>query len=232
MILPQIVGIGIYNSQIIGPNNKITKNRKTTMFELELPMEKGGVSYINSGCSPITENMIICAKPGQVRHTKFPFKCYYIHFVLSEGYLYDLLMGFPDFFTIEKAEEYRRIFVNLCKYYETRTRQDEIIQQSLLLELIYILSRDASMQAGPGKIRNNRVDIEKALKYIKDNLTEDLSLQAVADHVLLSPNHFHNCFRTAVGKTLHEYVEDQRIKLLCNAVSLPKVISATYLSVK
>ena len=72
------------------------------------------------------------------------------------------------------------------------------------------------MQAGPGKIRNNRVDIEKALKYIKDNLTEDLSLQAVADHVLLSPNHFHNCFRTAVGKTLHEYVEDQRIKSAVN----------------
>jgi transcriptional regulator GlxA family with amidase domain len=104
----------------------------------------------------------------------------------------------------------------MYKYYETHTKQDEIILQSLFLELIYMLTQDARMQTKAGKYKNNRFDIDKALKYIKGNLTEDLSLQKVADHVLLSPIHFHNCFKTAIGKTLHEYVEEQRIKAAIN----------------
>ena len=216
MILPQIEVIGIYNSQIIGPNNHVTKNRTTTMFELELPMEDGGISHINSDYLPITTNMIICAKPGQVRHTRFPFKCYYIHLTINEGYLYDMLMSFPDFFSIEDIGKYQEIFKNLCKYYETRTKQDEIIQQSLVLELIYMLSKDVHIQTQNSKFKSNRFDIDKALKYIKENLTENLSLQTVADHVMLSPIHFHNCFKSAVGKTLHEYVEEQRIKVAVN----------------
>ena len=77
MALPQIVTIGIYNSNVAVRNKTITKNRETTMFEIEMPMEKGGISYVDSEQFPIDENMIICSKPGQIRHTKLPFKCYY-----------------------------------------------------------------------------------------------------------------------------------------------------------
>jgi transcriptional regulator GlxA family with amidase domain len=125
-------------------------------------------------------------------------------------------MSFPDFLITKKTDKYKHIFKSMYKYYETHTKQDEIILQSLFLELIYMLTQDARMQTKAGKYKNNRFDIDKALKYIKGNLTEDLSLQKVADHVLLSPIHFHNCFKTAIGKTLHEYVEDQRIKKSIN----------------
>ena len=39
-----------------------------------------------------------------------------------------------------------------------------------------------------------------------------MSLNAVASYASLSSIHFHNCFKAATGKTLHEYVEEQRIK--------------------
>ena len=71
--LPDIVAIGIYNSTFAVKNKVITKNRKTTMFEIEIPIEKGGVSYINSDNMAIEPDMIICAKPGQMRCTKLPF---------------------------------------------------------------------------------------------------------------------------------------------------------------
>ena len=76
--LPEIVAIGIYNSTLAVKNRVVTKNRKTTMFEIEIPIENGGVSYINSDSMPIEPNMVICAKPGQTRHTKLPFTCYYL----------------------------------------------------------------------------------------------------------------------------------------------------------
>lgn len=212
MQLPQIEVIGIYHSLKVGPNNKITKNRKTTMFEIELPMEPGGISYIGSDFMPITTNLVICAKPGQVRHTKFPFKCYYIHMTLSQGYLYDTLMHMPDFLITKHPEVYREIFAKLCKYYDTRTRRDEIIQQSLVLELIHTLSRDAEQQTRQTAAKAGFSFIEESLAYIKENLTEDLSLGEMARRASVSPIYFHNCFKSAVGMTLREYVEEQRIK--------------------
>ena len=70
MDLPNLVAAGIYDSRIATKNIAISKNRKTTMFEIELPMESGGISYIDNEARKIEPNLIICAKPGQIRHTK------------------------------------------------------------------------------------------------------------------------------------------------------------------
>ena len=135
MILPEIVTVGIYNSQIAAKNTVISKNRKTSMFEIELPIEEGGMTYIDSNSKKIRPNMIICAKPGQIRHTKFPFKCYYIHMIIHSGTLYDTLMNTPDFFETDKSETYKKIFTKLIKHYNALSDSEEIILQSLILEI-------------------------------------------------------------------------------------------------
>ena len=140
MNLPKIVAVGIYNSHIATKNLKISKKRKTSMFEIELPMEEGGISYIDGNSKRINSNMIICAKPGQVRHTKFPFKCYYVHMIIHGGSLYDSLMCIPDFFETDMGDIYKSIFQKLMKHYNTLSDSEEIILQSLILELIYTIS--------------------------------------------------------------------------------------------
>lgn len=212
MVLPKIVAAGIYNSQFSVKNTVVSKNRKTSMFEIELPMENGGISYIGDTSRPITPNMIICAKPRQIRHTKFPFKCYFLHMILHSDTLYDMLMQTPDIFETDNSETYKRIFTRLVKYYNS-PGNNEIILQSLVLELIDTIRRDTASitkQNNHGNVSALR--IESAVKYIKENLTEDLSLEKVAEFASLSPIHFHNSFKAAVGKTLREYVEEQRIK--------------------
>lgn len=212
MVLPEIVAAGIYNSQLVVRNTPVSKNRRTSMFEIELPMENGGISYIGDSSMPITPNMVICAKPGQSRHTKFPFKCYFVHMILHSDVLYDTLMQTPDIFETDNAETYKRIFARMVKYYNSPA-DNEIILQSLVLELIDTIRRDTSVFAKQNSHSNvTALRIEAAVKYIKENLTEDLTLEKVAKQVALSPIHFHNSFRTAVGKTLREYVEEQRIK--------------------
>ena len=59
---------------------------------------------------------------------------------------------------------------------------------------------------------NNSLIIEEALKYINEHLEGELSLEKVSKCESLSPIHFHNVFKASVGRTLREYVEDQRIK--------------------
>ena len=216
MVLPEIVTAGVYNSRIIAKGRAASKGRTTSMFELELPLEKGGVSYIGSASTPIETDMIICAKPGQPRHTKFPFKCYYVHIILNEGMLYDLLMSTPDFFKTDRAEPYRRIFAKLVKLYNNFSAEDEILKQSLMLELIHTIGKDAAKSRVAGAQKHHLM-IGQVTRYIKEHLTEELSLEQVAKTVHLSPNHFHGSFKAAVGKTLRDYVEEQRLK---QAISL------------
>lgn len=213
IVLPEIVAVGIYNSQIAAKNKSITKNRKTVMFEIELPIESGGVSFIDSDQSQITPSTLVCAKPGQTRHTKLPFKCYYIHMILKEGALYELLMSVPSYLSVADADKYRDIFERMCKYYDSAVESDRIMLHGLILELLHLIQKDSKKQLRRETISGSSFEtIEKVISYIKQNLTADLSLEAVSAYANLSPIHFHNCFKSATGKTLHAYVEEQRIK--------------------
>ena len=213
MVLPEIVAAGIYNSRIAVKNRAVTKNRKTTMFEIEIPIEDGGISYIDLEEKNISPNIVICAKPGQIRHTKLPFKCHYIHIILNAGTLYDILTDVPVFIQTKNPEEYRKIFEGLCKHSDSSLESSKIKVFSLILDLIYLLDRDSKKKLYRDKLKSGTYEIiENVIKYIKENLTSDLSLNAVASYASFSPIHFHNCFRAATGKTLHEYVEEQRIK--------------------
>ena len=217
MILPEIVSIGIYNFQKAHTKTTVSKKRKTNMFEIELPIQEGGISFIDTDSSPIGSDIIICAKPGQIRHTKAPFECYYIHMLISDGVISNMLLTLPDYISIENTEYYKEIFSDLNNYYSTAVKEDEIILQSLVLKLIYSLNRDANPRLNKDNANSiNHIVIEKSLNYIKQNLTEDLSLEKMAQLMSLSPVYFHTCFQTSVGKTLRDYVEEQRLKKAIN----------------
>lgn len=217
MKLPKIISIGIFNSSINRKNLKISNKRLTTMFEIEMPIENSGVSYINNLSMPIKDNCIICAKPGQTRYTKFPYKCFYIHLILNEGALYNSLTTLPEYIEISDKEKYLNIFKKLYNYYNTSFENDEIILQSLTLELIYNLNRDAKKSVSFENFkRTNSSIIEEAVIFIKNNLTEELSLEYVASKFNLSPTHFHNIFKYNIGVTLREYIENQRLKKAVN----------------
>lgn len=217
IILPKIVAVGIYNTRFAVKNLQVTKNRRTAMFEIELPAESGGVSYLGDEEQVIRPNMVICAKPGQLRHTRLPFKCYYVHIILEEGELYDMLMSLPNFLTTEIYPTYKRIFEKLCKYAGTAFAKDELMVQSLILELIYTLCRDSANNERK-KTAEKRVSavteriIDSVIKRIKENPSADLSLEVVAADAGFSPIYFHNLFKASTGRTLREFVEEQRIK--------------------
>ena len=218
MKLGRLVAAGIYSSHVACRGRAVSKNRKATMFEIELPTEAGGISYIDKCQMHISPDTVICAKPGQIRHTTFPFKCYYIHLILEGGTLYDVLLGMPDFIKIEKREEYADIFKRIIEYYDTALEIDEIIVHSLILELVWRLAMDVGQALPEGRERSHNTAVQKAVEYIKENLTYDLSLKSVAAYAGFSPIYFHNLFKNATGKALRDYVEEQRIKKAANMI--------------
>jgi len=217
IMLPEIVSIGIYDTNIAVKNKTVTKNRKTTMFEIEIPTHHGGTSYIDSEHTSIHPNMLVCAKPGQMRHTRLPFRCYYVHMILHSGKLYEELNNTPNFIPITSPDKYYKIFKKMCAHFESGHENNEILLQSLLLELIHTLLSDSSKATFNRNAKsNNHEVIEKSIKYIKENLTSDLSLSIVSDYAGFSQIHFHNCFKASTGKTLRDFVEEQRIKKASN----------------
>lgn len=186
------------------------------MFELELPIGNGGMSYIDDEAHPINEKTVICAKPGQIRHTRLPFKCYYIHMIVNEGYLGDILTTLPNYIDFSDTNQIKEIFTSLCEHYNTGVENDDILLQSLILKLVYILNQNTAYIIKSTPKSNNRQTIEKTLEYINNNLSADLTLERLADAANFNTIYFHKLFKASTGKTLHEYVEDQRIKKSIN----------------
>lgn len=211
--LPQLIAEGIYNSDIAVPNKKISKNRKTTMFEIELPIENTGTSYIDTQKRKISKDTLICSRPNQLRHSEFPYKCYFVHVIIEKGLLFDLLINLPNFITTKKRDYYKKIFKQISKYNQTGIESDYVRVQSLLLELIFSLNKENLNQRSIKHFNDTGIDIiEMTLNYISENLQQDLSLEILSKYVSLSPIYFHNLFKSATGKTLHDYVEEQRIR--------------------
>lgn len=208
IILPQRIWAGRYNAQVAIKNKNVSDDRIVRQFELEFPIEDGGISYIDDISHPITTNMVICAKPGQVRHTRLPFKCYFIHISMSEGLLYDTLMALPNFIEPANSDRIRKIFERICECHVSERAENELLQQGLLLELVYSISFPGSI----GKSKGRNKAVEKALRYIESNLTSELSLERVATEVKFAPSYFHKLFKASTGKPLHQYIEDLRIE--------------------
>ena len=137
--------------------------------------------------------------------------------IVTGGKLYDNLMNIPNYVKTNNYEKYCEIFKVLREYYDSTVDSDEIILQSLILELIHTLINDSKKLLSRDHIKSNHYKtIENTIKYIKENLASELSLETMANRAGFSPVHFHKVFKTSTGKTLHEYVEEQRIKKAAN----------------
>lgn len=209
MVLPDITATGVFDSYSAYINKKLTKIRKTSRYELELPIQYGGVSYVNKETHSITENIVIFAKPGFERHSRLPYKCYYVHMTISEGELFQQLSGLPTFIPITDREKIEPLFAFLSKYSLSVTPQEKLLYASKLLELIYLLSSQYNQTILPST--PNSTLMNSIIQYVKEHPEADLSLATLAQYANLSPTYFHSQFKKYTGTTLQKFVEEQRI---------------------
>lgn len=121
------------------------------------------------------------------------------------------------------------IYHSLCQLYEELAMPDSVIselgasKEQLLQSLIDITTihelRDWLIQkthATMEWLKSNRSD-EKARvvaviqRIVRNNLHEPINIDSIAQQVYLSPNYVRTIFRDVTGKTLHEYVMEERM---------------------
>jgi len=65
------------------------------------------------------------------------------------------------------------------------------------------------------KVRIYRKRIKNVLRYIEDNIQQDMSLTELAQISHFSDYHFHRIFKSLVGETLKEYIRRVRLEKAC-----------------
>ena len=91
------------------------------------------------------------------------------------------------------------------------------MMQRYILELVYILKKSAPTVKLGGTFKNNNgKTIEEIIEYVNANLTSDINLESLSQRARFSQTYFHNLFKKSTGQTLHEYIEDRRIKKSVN----------------
>ena len=55
--------------------------------------------------------------------------------------------------------------------------------------------------------------MQMSIDFIEENICEDIKLDAISDHVYLSPYHFQRLFSMVCGITLGEYIRNRRLSL-------------------
>lgn len=210
---------GVFDSNILRKNESKSLDRTVGSYEIELFHNDGGVSYVNDKKYPTRRGMLLCARPGQIRHTDFPVRCSFIRVMPDQKRhqkLINILDSLPECTYIEDTEYIEKLlglFRKLGNYLINSAQNDinDLKINSLFLEILYrcaYMCDDAS--SAPDK-PIERIARE-AYEFINEHYRSDCSLKHIADAVNVSPNYLHTVFLNSTGMTPFEYTTKKRIE--------------------
>lgn len=115
-----------------------------------------------------------------------------------------------------KETQRKRLF-SMAEELETELDKDEfgkvLVSQGQLLRLLVEIGRslrgEEDSRAKP--IVPNDERIRRLIAYIDRHLSEDLTVEALAEHSYLSKFHLMRKFKAEVGVSLHEYISQRRL---------------------
>ena len=215
LLYPQftISRYGFYDSDIIKPR-KQNKPRRVASYEFEFYTGDfpGGLT-INGEFYPARRGGMSLTKPGQQQVMTQPYKCYFININTQDLELCELFNGLPSFFMLWNTDEVTELFQQMLDLEaEKGTLENRLLVQSCANRLIALLARycQTPKNADHALLRHQKT-LLAADRYIREHLSEDLSLARLAKLSNLDPTYFHKLFTAAFGVTPANRVLGYRI---------------------
>ncbi len=209
-----ILEYGVFDSNVKFPRVITTQVRPVEVFELEYYVSDcPGESFIDGKNYPLLGGVFICAKPGQHRQSRLPFKCHYVHLQTDDEDLLQLLRGLPDCFMPGRLQELTQLFHEILTVESAELPEDRLFLESCICKLIWLVHRlkHTEVDTQRGNIFAHQEILQNTEKYIREHLSEELDLAVLSAHCNLSPTYFHRLFTTFFNKTPAQYVLDCRI---------------------
>lgn len=223
--IPRIINLGLFDFKLKYGAASCSERRLVRAFEIELPVDNGGLSYIDTSVYPIENDRIICAKPGQWRKTKAPFNCMYIHVLPNDGEICKILTSLPDTIKLENSDAFRALFYEIITEYTRNSHSFNLLLYSKFLALIHELHTKSNIDAPP-TVRGREVAvkaIEEVINYIDENYMNKITLSDLAEMSHFSPIYFHKLFYDTTGVTPYNYILDKRIEKAKQLLSITNI---------
>ncbi len=211
------IGAGYFDSaQAEWIHKKVTTTppRICRHYEIELYLSKSGTTFVNDVKYDIEQYSLIICKPGDVRYSINPFKCYYLYLSAEDGIIKEILDTLPTQMQAFGAKVFLDRFFSLLKY--PPDSSDNVYSELRIIghinEIVFRLAENRDFYEKQ-KFVNGNVSkaITEAKKFIIKNYNRNIQLKDVANHVFLSPNYFHKLFTQVTGITPHQYIIKQKI---------------------
>ena len=196
------------------PVNQINFHELTVVLDGVLEYTVNGTNY------PVEKGDIIYIKKGDIRQRKPIKNADYIslNFYAEESF------EFPVVFKAGTSDILRFLLRAMDGVYQyTANLKDE--------RFAYLLHCIVSQLKAQLKAEKEHPLVFKIKSYIKNNLSEKLSLELIAEKVFFSPIYCEKVFKKETGNSITDYILNERIamaKTLLREGSLPLVKVAQY----
>lgn len=212
---PTIVDCGLFDSRSkFGEGLMLTEDRPVDCFELELFAEDGGcTTYLNGQEYTLRSGQFLCTKPGDVRHSRLPFRCYYLHLAETEGALQNMLETLPVVLEAGNLSQYTELFLKIVHASLEDTVTSNCLLYGSMLQILYLLQQDVpcSTALRDPLLDSHREALNRVTAHIQAHLGQRILLRDLADVAHLSPIYFHKLFSLRFGKTPYQYIAEMRI---------------------
>lgn len=207
-------------------------------YELTLNYLDYGESNINQQTYPLSKNMILFKRPGDIVQNTFynisnpAAKCCLVHFVnLSENYssLFEsILRKMPP--CTEADEQAVLLFEKLYFKHTKKSNPVTEMQECLtLIELLAHLSEKANIESLSSPTPStHQTQLFRAICYMREHLTDNFSLHDVASHIGYSLSYFNNLFKKYTRHTPYAYfnylrISEAKYMLLNTSLSIAEI---------
>ena len=203
---------GIFDSSIKFPSLSTTRGRKLSCFEIELfTADCDGVAYIDGTMYAMKKGMLICGKPGQVRRSRLPFRCCYLHLYTDSAPLQALLCELPDATVVTDHDALAALFYKIAAC-GAESLPDALFLRSCTDRILGTLLRLAEKPKNPvADVSAHAAMLGDIREYIQGHYGEPLPLSALSQRAALSPVYFHRLFTACYGITPAQYTLTVRL---------------------
>ena len=212
--------IGYYNSDVTNIGKRAGKYRSVLGYELDFfTDDHPGGQALDGTFYPARRNCVILAKPGQKRAMHPPYQCWFLNIVTQDPELQELFDQLSTDSTLWNMEEAVKLFQQIMAIEDKISLEGRLQLQSCVCRLLSLLTQCRTV---PDATRVNAARHQKTLmavdRYIREHLSEDLSLEVLAKVANLDPTYFHKLFTSVYGMTPAKRVLGYRISAAKNGI--------------
>lgn len=194
---------------------KVGKERMLVNYEFEFYTEdcQGGL-VIDGEFYQVRQGLVSLPKPGQTVQMCHPYTCYYLNIATADPKLQELFGNLPELFPVWNMDEVIDHLQQMMLLKPANTLYQQLRLQSHACSIIAIVSRcGQNRDQSAHNAFQHRKTLLRVDRYMREHVSEQLSLNELAKMSNLDPTYFHKLYTAAFGATPAQRLLRYRIKV-------------------